>query len=96
MCDLLCFSGELERADKQLDALAAVDSQTALPVALGRQIIRGEIARQDFFRVGRVPEFIGEVSADLRKRCEASILLREGNEAAAAQILADAETPACR
>jgi type VI secretion system protein ImpE len=91
LSDLLCFAGELERADKQLDALATLDPKASLPVALGRQIIRGEIARQDFYRIGRVPEFIGEVSPDLRQRLQASILLREGNAAEAGRLLATAE-----
>ena len=98
LCDLLCFTGELERADKQLDALATLDPQFGLTAALGRQIIRGEVARQDFFQNGRVPEFVGEISPDLRQRLQASILLREGNATEAAKILSDAEAarqPSC-
>src|SRR5690606_17147809 len=48
LAELLCFAGELERADKQLDLVADQDTTLAVGVALFRQLIRGEQARQQF------------------------------------------------
>ena len=55
--ELLCFVGELDRADKQLDALTQLDPGFVPVMATWRQLLRGDKARSDFFRNGRVPEF---------------------------------------
>ena len=60
-------------------------------VSMFRQLLRAETARQQFFREGRVPEFLGEVTPVLQRHLEASICLREGDAPQAARILADAE-----
>ena len=52
LCELLCFAGELERADKQLDAMNAQQPDAALGISLFRQLIRAEKARQGFFAEG--------------------------------------------
>ena len=91
LTELLCFAGELERADKQLDVILSQDSQSLPGIALFRQLIRAETARQDFYRSGRVPEFLGKPSESLQKALQASICLREGDIAAAAELLAAAE-----
>src|SRR5262249_44059097 len=89
--ELLCFAGDFERADKQLDALGQLVPEAALGVALFRQLVRGEQARQQFFSEGRVPEFLGQPSALLQLHLQASICLREGKPADAAALLAQAE-----
>ena len=91
LCELLCFSGDLERADKQLDAIGTQDPRAMIGVVLFRQIIRAETARGQFFSEGRVPELLGEPSPALRLHLEASIRLREGANAEAAEMLARAE-----
>src|SRR5687767_4968034 len=64
-CELLCFAGELERADRQLDALGQLDPQQAMGVSLLRHLLRAEQARQQFHADGRLPEFLTAVSPDL-------------------------------
>ena len=91
LAELLCFTGELERADKQLDALGHQDPQTAMVVAMLRQLVRAEQARRDFFAEGRLPEFLEPPPAYLRLHLEASIRLREGRPDEAARLLDDAE-----
>ena len=90
-CELLCFTGELEKADKHLEALAHQEPQTAIAVAMFRQQIRAEMARREFYTKGRMPEFLGEPSDVLKLNLEASIALREGNAKETAEILARAE-----
>jgi len=92
LAELLCFAGELERADKQLDALGHQDPQVMVGVSLFRQLIRAEQARQQFYTDGRVPEFLNqEITPDLRRHLEAAVLVREGKNAEAASLLAKAE-----
>ena len=60
LAELLCFAGDLERADKQLDALGHQDPQVMVGVSLFRQLIRAEQARQQFYTEGRLPEFLNQ------------------------------------
>jgi type VI secretion system protein ImpE len=98
LCELLLFVGDLERADKQLETIGQQDAQSIPGISMLRQLVRAETARQQFFREGRLPEFLSEVSPHLRLHLDASIALREGNGAEAAALLAQAEEqrPHCR
>jgi type VI secretion system protein ImpE len=91
LCELLCFAGDLERADRQLDAAARIEAKQAIGITLLRQLIRAEQARYQFYREGRVPEMLEQPGPDFRRRLEASILVREGKPAEAAKILEQAE-----
>src|SRR5579864_8756672 len=77
-CELVCLSGDLERADRQLDLLGHQDPQFMVGVSLFRQLVRAETARQDFYNSGRPPEFLAPPPPHFRLHLEASILLREG------------------
>jgi type VI secretion system protein ImpE len=89
-CELLCFAGEWERADRQLDTLSNLEPKTAVQVAVWRQLIRAERARHQFHAEGRVPEFLGQPTAEFELRLRASIALRE-NDRAAGELLREAE-----
>lgn len=91
LAELLCFTGDFERADKQLDAVGDVDPKMMYAVTLFRHLIRGEQARQQFYTDGRVPEFLGQPSEDLKLRLQASIAVREKNFAEAARLYEQAE-----
>lgn len=91
LCDLLCFTGQWERADKQLDAIGRQDPQAIVTLSLLRQLIRAEIARQQFFEEGRVPEVVEEPTKAMKKLFEASLCLREDKQAEAADLMAQAE-----
>ena len=88
---LLCFTGDFERADRQLDALAQQDPGVAVGVALFRSLLRGEQARQQFFSEGRLPDFLDAPSERMRLHLEASIRLRDNQPEEAARLLEQAE-----
>ena len=92
LAELLLFAGNLERADVILDAAAQADPTAAVVVAEFRQLLRADIARRQFSREGRVPEFLGEPTAALRAALAAQVALRAGDTAEAARQAAEAET----
>ena len=96
LAELLCFAGEYERADKHLDLITEQDPKAAVALALFRQLIRGEQARQQFFAEGRVPEVLGPPSPRLQRHLQASIALRMGNLAEARTLLEEAGAPEVR
>jgi type VI secretion system protein ImpE len=91
LCELLCLTGDLGRADRQLDALATQSPEAGPVVALFKQLLRGEEARGQFFTDGRVPEFLGAPTPVLRLHLEASIHMREGRPDEALRLLSEAE-----
>ncbi len=91
LAELLCFAGQWERADKQLDLVGHQDPQAALGAGLLRHLVRAEQARQQFYSEGHLPEFLESPSARHRLHLEASIRVREGQLAEAAEMLARAE-----
>ena len=88
---LLCYAGDLERADRQLDALGRVAPETEVGVALMRQLLRAEMWRQEFHRAGRLPSFLGKPDAACQRHLRASVLLRDGDGPGARAELAAAE-----
>lgn len=94
LAEMLCFSGDLERADKHLDALAQQNPELGPGVALFRQLIRAELARKQFYEEGRVPEVVQQPSDSVRARLEASVALREQDMAAAKASLDEANAAA--
>lgn len=91
LCQLLCFGGDLERADKQLDTIGHQRAEAVLGVALIRQLIRGEVSRRECFSDGRIPELLGEPPAHIQKHLQAVACLREDQIQEAADLLAEAE-----
>ena len=91
LCELLCFAGDLERADKQLDAMGLQAPDSMIGISMFRQLLRGEMARRDFYSDGRVPEIIGEPAEHIRDQLQASIALREGKLEEAAKLMSQAE-----
>lgn len=91
LAELLCFDRNVERADLMLDAMVKQDPSVAVGVALFRQQVRGELARQEFFQSGRLPEFLSEPPEHVLLQLQASIALREGKLEEAAKLLAQAE-----
>ncbi len=91
LAELSCFAGDLERADRQLDLISDVEPQVAVGVSLFRQLVRAEQARQQLFAEGRVPELLGQPGPVLTLHLEASVRLRDGDAAGAAELLRQAE-----
>lgn len=91
LAELISLSGNVERAELQLDALARQAPESQMGASLFRQLLRAEAWRQDFHAKGRVPELIAPVSPYVRAQLEASIAVREGKEREATSALAAAE-----
>jgi type VI secretion system protein ImpE len=90
-CELLCFQGDLQRADKQLETVARQESAQEIRAAVFRHLIRGEMLRQEVFTSGRVPGFLAEPTPVLSLQLRALVALREGDGPAAVEFLAEAE-----
>ncbi|MCA9197995.1 MAG: hypothetical protein KDA87_10670 [Planctomycetales bacterium] len=91
LCELCCFAGDWERADRQLDTIMQQTTDAVMQITLVRQLIRAELARTEFLLQGRLPEFVADVTPHLRLHLDASIAIREGNAAEAAKLLEQAE-----
>ncbi|MGQ3674521.1 type VI secretion system accessory protein TagJ [Xanthobacter sp. TB0139] len=98
LTEFLCVAGDLERAERQLEAIMLQDPKTALRVAGLRQFLRADEARRQVWGEGRAPEFTAEPPAHATLRLEALMHLRAGQleEAAASLERAEAERPAVR
>lgn len=91
LAELMCLSGEWDRADKQLDTVFQQADDKAVQVILFRHLVRAEKARAQFYTEGRLPEFLFELPDYMRLHLDASIELREGNTEAATELLKKAE-----
>lgn len=89
LAEFLCVAGDLDRAEKQLDALAKFAPDRAVGVSLLRQLVRAEQWRQQFRFEGRLPEFLAKPDARLEQRLRASVALR-GDDLGEAAALLDA------
>jgi len=94
--ELLCFAGEWERAEKQLDVVGHQSVQTAIGVQAYRNNIKAERDRQRLFQDGLQPHFLSEPPAYVDMLLAANNRLREGNVAEAREKLdrAEEERPA--
>ncbi len=90
LCEMLCFSGDLERADKQLEAAMQIAADSAVGVSLIRHLIRSEICRREVFEQGRLPEFLTQPTAAQQLRLRALVSLNAKDSEAAQQHLQQA------
>ncbi len=88
--ELLCFTGELDRARRQIEAIEYKDADLDLAVMTYRKLLDAEQARRDLFAQGMAPGFFGEPPEHLRLRLEAVNRLRENQTAEASETLARA------
>lgn len=89
LAELLCWAGNLERADVLLDAITGLDPGAAVGVALVRQLVRAEQARQQFYTLGRLPDFVVKPDEVLELTLKAAVALREGAAGEARDRLAE-------
>ena len=94
--ELLCFAGEWDRAEKQLDAIGHQDLKAEIGVQVYRNNIKAERDRRRLFSDGLQPHFLTEPPAYIDLHLAAINRLREGNPAEARQTLdrAEEERPA--
>jgi len=62
--ELLCFAGEWERADKQLEVLGEAGPQSEMGVLLYRSALFAERQRHDLFERGELPSEQGDPAVD--------------------------------
>jgi type VI secretion system protein ImpE len=56
--ELLCFAGQYDRAEKQLDVIAHQSTEMEVGVEIYRQVLVAERARRAVFLEGRNPDFL--------------------------------------
>lgn len=89
LAELLCFQGDWERAEKQLDTAAKQSQDDGFFALLLRQLIRGEIFREQVFTEGRSPQLVGELPKDASLQLEICAELR--NQQNAARLVEEAQ-----
>lgn len=85
--ELLCFTGDLERAQLQLDVLALQSVQSEIGVQAYRNNLKAERERRRLFSDGLQPHFLCEPPAYVDRLLEAINRTREGNFAEARALL---------
>lgn len=90
LCELLCVSGDYDRADKQLEATSKLFNETMMGTAMLRHMIRAALSRREVYTDGRVPEFLEVPSGALALRLEALTAARSGDGAGALELIGKA------
>jgi type VI secretion system protein ImpE len=85
--ELLCFAGQLDRADKQLDVIAKQDANAEWAVQVYQNILVAERARRRLLSEGLRPEFLLDPPAYVQFHLDAVNRLRDGRAAEAAELL---------
>ncbi len=90
--ELSCFSGDWERAERQLEVIGHQDANAAIGTLIYRQNFKAERDRAKFFESGVKPEFLSAPPEYVAGLLAANSRLREGNVKEARQLLDDVET----
>lgn len=91
LAQVLLFTGELERADKQFEMVGQQDASSLYAMTAMRRLIKGELARKACFAEGTPPEIMGRSAPHLEKHAQALAELAKGNAQAAQELIAQAE-----
>jgi len=89
--ELLCFAGEFDRAEKQLDVIGHQNAEADLAVQVYHNNIKAERSRLRLFSDGLQPHFLSEPPAYVDLQLAAINRLREGNFVEAREVLNRAE-----
>ena len=95
--ELLCLSGEYERAGRQLDVVAQQDARTEVGAQVYRNLLSAEKSRSRLMADGLIPDFLLKPPAFAMLHLEAVNRQREGHPEqarAALEKAAESETPA--
>lgn len=87
LAQLFCFECDWERADKQFETLGQQNTELLVGTGLLRQLVRGEVARKQFYQEGRMPELAGDPDDNVSAVLDALICIREGKFADATSKL---------
>jgi type VI secretion system protein ImpE len=89
--ELLCFKGDWERADRQLDVIGHQSNSAEIGVQVYKNCIRAEQARRRLVSDGLVPHFLCEPPVYVDLHLDVVNRIREGNSEAAGEVLQKAE-----
>jgi len=78
--ELLCISGEFERADSQLNALMTLKPDLGLAVATWRQVVHAAQIRADVFALKAKPELIEEPTPSITVALDLLVALGEKDD----------------
>ncbi len=76
--ELLCFAGDYERAERQLEVLGHQDEKVGIGVEVYKNILRAEVVRRRFFAEGLKPTFLFDAPEHVTFSVDAHNQLREG------------------
>lgn len=85
--ELSCFSGDWDRADKQLDAIGHQDTKAGIGTMIYRQNLQNEKTRVNLFEHSTRPEFLGNIPHHVEDLLQAIDLVRRGETASARELL---------
>jgi type VI secretion system protein ImpE len=96
--ELLSFAGDLDRAQRQLEAIGHLDAESEWAVQVYTNILHAERARRRFFSDGLKPEFLFDPPPYAQLHLDAANRLRDGRPDEAAELLqrSEAEQPGVR
>jgi type VI secretion system protein ImpE len=89
--EMLCFAGDYQRAERQLDVLAQQGATAEAGVQVYRNILVAEQARRRLYSEGLMPDFLGDPPAYAYLQLEAINRLREGHPTEAAALVEQSE-----
>ena len=89
--ELLCFAGDYQRAERQLDVLGGQSTTAELGVQVYHNILAAEKPRRRLFSEGLRPDFLLDPPQYLRLHLEALNRLREDRPAEAKALLDQSE-----
>jgi type VI secretion system protein ImpE len=84
--EVLCFAGEYERAERQLDVIGHQNESAGIGVEVYRQLLKADKARQRWFAEGLKPTFLLEAPGWVQHQLEACNRLR-GHQTSEAKAL---------
>lgn len=93
--ELLCFAGEWDRAEKQIDVVGGQSTQSGMAVLVYKAILHAAREREKLFAAGTAPHFLIDPPGYIDLHLEAVNRIREGKHADARELLdrAEAERP---
>ena len=89
--ELLCFAGELDRAEKQLNVIATQSTSAELGVLAYRNCLKAERERRQLWKDGTPPHFLSEPPPYVDLQLDAIKKTIAGDFAAARELLDQAE-----
>lgn len=92
--ELLAFSGDLDRARRQIEAVKYEETELDAAVQAYRKLLDAEQFRRRVFAEGIMPQFLVPPPEHLGKRLEAVQALRAGKHAEAAALLVEVNATA--